>query len=378
MTGQAIELAEDVLHTGPVDDAYRSAASDPLGVLLQALLDEPELPSTSFENAVERCRNDVRRVAALQADRRTYPEIEDVEVARPLFILGMPRCGTSILQALLGADPGARMLRQWEWAHYSPPPRPVPLDDPRITAMDAAMTSSGASAMRVMHPVGPVQPLECGPLLECSFRSTMFNMDLRLAPYLEWYLQSDSTPAYELHRRWLEHFQLHHNPTHWVLKIQEHMYHAPELQSVYPDAMLVQPHRDPATVIASIASLIATLRRRTFIEIDPAALGQEMLHLWGSGLTKFMEFRDANPQVRVCDVRYRDIVNDPVGTVKLICSFFELDWTDSTADRVAQWWTENPPDKDGIHHYSLDDWDLTETVVNDYFAAYRAAYGDWI
>jgi hypothetical protein len=232
--------------------------------------------------------------------------------------------------------------------------------------------------MRVMHPIGPLQPQECGGMLECSFRSTMFNMDLRLDPYLEWYLQADSTPAYELHRRWLEHFQMGREPDHWILKLQEHMYHAPELLSVYPDAMIVQPHREPATVIASIASLLATLRQGTFGKVDPATHGKEMLHLWGSGLEKFMAFRQANPEVRVCDVRYKDIVADPVRTVGKIYAFFGLDWNVAAAAAVERWWAENPPNKEGVHRYSLDDWDLTENAVNGYFAAYREAYRDWL
>ena len=142
--------------------------------------------------------------------------------------------------------------------------------------------------------------------------------------------------------------------------------------------MLVQPHRDPVAVIASISSLIGTLRQRTFGEVDAATLGREMIHLWGSGLDKFMAFRRANPEVRVCDVAFRDIVADPVGAVGRIHEFFDLPYPQASADAVAAWWTANPPHKDGKHVYSLGDWGLTENEVLEAFDDYRSEYAEFV
>jgi hypothetical protein len=374
---RAVDVTAELLEEADVDAGFAALVQEPIEVLLEAIFEEPDLAAAAVAGGVERVRRDLEKVAVLQSDRRQYPELASVVPARPLFILGMPRCGTSALQALMGADPAARMLRQWETTYFSPPPQPAPDDDPRILQLDEAMRSV-PNAMRAMHPIGPLEAQECGGLLETSFRSSMFCMDLRVLPYFEWYLQCDSTPAYELHRMWLQQFQLHNPARWWILKIQEHMYHAPELLTVYPDAMLVQPHRDPSTVMASISSLISTLRQGTFSTIDPVALGEEMLRLWGAGLDKFMDFRDAHPEVPVCDVAYRDIVADPVGTVRSIYDFFGLEFSDDSEIAVKRWWSENPPNKAGSHRYTLDDWGLTDGRVRQVYGEYCERYGDFM
>jgi Sulfotransferase family len=376
-TPHAISIANEILGSAAVDEAYRVDAAEALAVLTQAVFDDPDLPETAKEDALQRFRGDVAKVAALQHDRRTIPGIADQEIVAPLFILGLPRCGTSILQSLMGSVPDARTLLQWELTYFSPPPEPADPDDPRLTQLNAAI-DAGAGEIKKMHPIGAIQAQECGPFLEMAFRSSMFCMDLRVEPYLEWYLTADSTSAYQMHKAWLQHFQSTQPGPRWVCKIQEHMYHVPELLGVYPDAMLVQPHRDPVAVIASISSLIGTLRQRTFGEVDAATLGREMIHLWGSGLDKFMAFRRANPEVRVCDVAFRDIVADPVGAVGRIHEFFDLPYPQASADAVAAWWTANPPHKDGKHVYSLGDWGLTENEVLEAFDDYRSEYAEFV
>jgi hypothetical protein len=88
-----------------------------------------------------------------------------------------------------------------------------------------------------------------------------------------------------------------HNPRkRWVVKVQEHAYHIPELLAAYPDAMFVQPHRDPVTVMASISRLIEVIRSVSFDHQDRAALGEELLHLWHDGQTRMMAVRKERPR----------------------------------------------------------------------------------
>ena len=41
---------------------------------------------------------------------RRHPEVEDIPIERPIFILGFPRTGTTLLQNLLSLTPGNRSL----------------------------------------------------------------------------------------------------------------------------------------------------------------------------------------------------------------------------------------------------------------------------
>src|SRR5690606_20983504 len=148
---------------------------------------------------------------------------------------------------------------------------------------------------------------ECGMILETAFTSANPVMMFRLPSFYQWYQQADTTFGYEVHKKWLQHLTWHNPRKRWVLKVQEHMYHLPELLSVYPDAILIQPHRDPLTVMASISELIRVIRSVSYPQQDLAELGQEMLHLWHDGQVKMMAYRKAHPELKVFDMRYKDL-----------------------------------------------------------------------
>ena len=95
-----------------------------------------------------------------------------------------------------------------------------------------------------------------------DFRSMMFPLQYRVPTYNHWLLhQADMAPAYRWHRRYLQHLQSRHPAGQWLLKSPAHLWHMDALAAEYPDAIVVQTHRDPLKVIASVSALGAHLRR---------------------------------------------------------------------------------------------------------------------
>jgi hypothetical protein len=347
-----------------------------------ALAQEHELSPVGCERAIAMLADDLRRLKAIIDDRARYSDIARVPVQRPVFILGLPRCGTSLLHALMGSDPSIRTPLQWEVAAPSPPPDAASFDtDPRAAGFDAYVDKEFVGKwadVRKAHPIGARIPQECGMMLETAFCSVNPSMLFRVAPYFEWYLQADTSYGYEVHRMWLQHLGWRNPRRYWVLKVQEHMYHLPELLKVYSDAVFIQPHRDPVTVMASISTLIRTLRSVSFESQDPRALGEEMLTLWHEGQVRMMAYRKAHPELRVHDMRYQDLAADPVATVRAAYRFHGMEFTADSAAGVSRWLAENPADKHGRHTYSLDDFGLTENRIRDVYADYVDTYRDYI
>lgn len=350
-----------------------------LTAALASLAVESGLSDEGRGRAVAQFQDNLGRLAAIASDRAAHPEIADVKIDRPVFILGLPRCGTSILHALIGADPDMRTPLQWEVAAPSPPPEAATFDsDPRADGFDAyvAANFSGkwADVMKA-HPIGARVPQECGMILETAFQGINPAMLFSLPGYYDWYKNADTTFGYEVHKMWLQHLLWKNPRKRWVLKVQEHAYHLPELMSVYPDAVLVQPHRDPVTVMASISRLIEVIRSVSFENIDRAALGQELMHLWHDGQVRSMAFRKANPHVKVHDLRFKDIVADPIEAVRGVYAHADMEFSAKTELAVGAWWADNPADKHGQHKYELSDYGLTreqvENVYDDYIATYR-------
>ncbi len=370
--------ADVMLDESRLSNELRTGVRPGLAAMLDALAAERGLSVEGRANALGLFRDNLRRLAAIDADRRRHPEIADVAIERPVFILGLPRCGTSLLHALIGADPGVRTPMSWEVAQPSPPPEAATYaGDPRAQAFDdyVAATFTGKWAdMLKAHPIGAWIPQEDGMILETSFRSlnplTMF----RLPEYYPWYLAADATFAYRVHKMFLQQLGWRNPRQRWVLKVQEHAYHLPELRAVYPDALFVQPHRDPVTVMASICRLIEVLRSTAFAEQDRAALGEELLHLWHDGQARMMAYRAAHPDLPIHDLRYRDLAADPVAAVRGVYDFAGMAFTAASDVGVRGWLADNPAGKHGRHVYALADYGLTEDRVREVYADYIAAY----
>jgi hypothetical protein len=382
MTRTARDIAAVLLDGIELPDRHLAGVKPGLTAVCDALARERDLSSVGRERAIQLLADNLRRLRAILDDRNRYPEMTRVQPVRPVFILGLPRCGTSLLHALMGSDPSVRTPLQWEVAAPSPPPEAATFDsDPRAAAFDAYVDKEFVGKwadVRKAHPIGARIPQECGMILETAFCGINPSMLFKVEPFFEWYVQADTTYGYEVHRMWLQHLGWRNPRRYWVLKVQEHMYHLPELLKVYPDALFIQPHRDPVTVMASISALIRTIRSVSFEAQDATALGEEMLRLWHEGQVRMMAYRKAHPSLRVYDMRYKDLAANPVEAVRAAYRFHGMEFTDAAAAAIRRWLVENPADKHGRHTYRLEDFNLTESRIRDVYADYIAAYRDYI
>lgn len=374
--------ADALMNAAGLPEDIAAGTRPGLMAALDALGAETGLSEEGRGRALAQFQDNLARLAAIVSDRAANPEIADVVIDRPVFILGLPRCGTSILHALIGADPQVRTPLQWEVAAPSPPPEAATFDsDPRADGFDAYVaanfTGAWADVLKA-HPIGARVPQECGMMLETAFQGINPTMLFSLPGYYQWYRDADTRFGYQVHKMWLQHLAWKNPRKRWVLKVQEHAYHLPELMSVYPDAVLVQPHRDPVTVMASISRLIEVIRCVSFTQIDRASLGQELLHLWHDGQVRSMAWRKANPQVQVHDLRFKDIVADPVAAVRCVYAHADMDFTPETEAAVTGWWATNPSDKHGQHKYELAHYGLTREQVESVYSDYIATYGDYL
>lgn len=367
--------ADSLLNAYPLPEYLRENVRPGLIELLASTEHESGLNANGMDRALNNIRDDLRRLKEIADDRARHPEIADVEIKQPMFILGLPRCGTSLLHALIDGDPDVRTPLQWEIAFPSPPPEAATFDtDPRIGQFEdyqRIQFGGDYDELKKGHPIGPLIPQECGSFMTSSFQSSNPCMISHLPGFYRWFQGIDATFRYEVHKMWLQQLSWRNPRKHWVLKIQEHMYKMPALRSVYPDAIFVQPHRDPTTVIASISQLIRVIRTPAYDHQDSHALGRELLHLWHDGLECLMQYRRETPDLPIYDMRYKDLVADPVSTIRAAYEHFGWEFTPAAAEGILGWLRENPADKHGKRSYSLEEFGLTVDDV-------RAVYGDYI
>ena len=159
--------------------------------------------------------------------------------------------------------------------------------------------------------------------------------------YREWFLDADYGPAYEAHRRTLQHLQWH-NPGRWVLKYPKHLLSLGALLDTYPDATFIWTHRDPAVVIPSAVSLTGYMRESNTPDFDPVRFGREWAVIEELALHRGLATRDGGrypPDRRNIDVHYATLMAHPVETVARICEEAGAEFTDRSrraAEAVAR------------------------------------------
>jgi hypothetical protein len=347
-----------------------------LRVLVRSLDGEAQLTTIGRVAARKRLIGLLETRLRLIDHRKQHPEVGDQQIVAPLFVLGLPRTGTTVLYGMLAANPAMRSPASWEVARPFPPPGPTP-DPARIALMDKdfAQFLKIAPGVDAIHPLGSTLPQECLALQAPQFLSYEYPTTFPVPSYWAWLREQDLRPAYEFEKTFLQHLQSQHAGERWILKTPCHLMWLDALLQVFPDALLVHTHRNPTTVLASVSSLMTSFRGAMSNAIDPVAVGREQLDAWTWGLARTMAVRDALPPGRVVDVHYTDTVADPVGTVRRVYEHFGLDYSPAVEAGVRDYLAENPRDKHGTHRYTLEEFGLDRDEVDEAFAPYRERFG---
>jgi hypothetical protein len=304
---------------------------------------------------------------------RRHPEITQQETPAPIFVLGLPRTGTTALSARLARDPDTRSLRAWESSAPTPPPEVATQDtDPRIERARAEQEMMHATFpdMKKMYDAAPTDPTECQDLLGMEFATHHFSGQYWVPNYTAWLLDRDLTSAYRYHRRTLELLQWRCPPNRWHLKTPVHMLSLDALDRVYPDARFIMTHRDPASVLGSLCALIQVTRSMASDKRDPQRIGREQLELWPLALERAMAFRKRIGEERFADVHFAAQLSDPVGIVERAYGKVGIPFTEQARQRMSSWAETHQRGRHGTYTYRLEDYGLDPDGVRDRFRSY--------
>jgi hypothetical protein len=313
--------------------------------------------------------------ARLTAERewKHDPTILGIEISRPIFILGLPRTGTTALHHLMGQDPNIQTLEYWLAA--SPQPRP-----PRTTwegnadfkraTRDLKMTYWLDPSLKAIHLMTADGPEECRHLLSQSFTDDTFDCNATIPSYSAHYASCDMRPTYAQHRRLLQLIGSATPDRRWVLKYPVHMRNLAVVLEAYPDACFVHCHRDPAKVLPSLCSLVAGWRAIAEGEVDRPAMERWQKQVWAAGMEHAIEVRRRYDESRFFDLSHAEVVADPVAAVKRIYAQFGVAMTEDSERRLREHREHNPPGKYGEHRYSAEEFGLTTAMIHDRYAGY--------
>jgi hypothetical protein len=376
-------------HLVPLDgaallaDAQRSAGLEDFGdgawrasydVLLTALERESRLHLGGRLLARAEVLRSLRNRLQLADLWKRRPEILAAPLDPPIFVVGAPRTGTSILHELLACDPASRAPAMWEMLH------PV-----ESLAGEAALPVADATVQfwhdlqpeyEAMHANSGALPNECIFITMNEFLSDQWS-GCHVVPTYDAHLRrADHREAYRFHRRVLLTLQQRARGSRWILKAPSHLGQLHALFAVYPEARIVHTHRDPRKCLPSALSLMGTLKwmRCEAVDLAPAIAG--LPRGYAAMFRHEIEQRASGglPDDRFLDVRYDDLMRDPIGTVAALYERLGLALGEPARAAMIEHLARRPRHAHGPHRYDLATFGLDDAELRETFRFYTERF----
>lgn len=367
---------ESIVHAAQrmtgLDDWGSQDFREPLRVLLQ---DSNQADYTALGKVIIRqgLITALSQRLSLEAYIKKHPEIEGIPIQKPIFILGFPRTGTTLLQNLLALGQGRRALQMWELL------TPVPLSDThevdqkkRIRRVQRMLNLSSFLAPEIesIHAAQATSVEECNFLFVGSCAVLHYDLALGLRRFGDWLLQYDMTSPYREYRRCLQVLAQQRSTQHFVLKYPGHLWFLEALLDVFPDARIVWTHRDPVESIASCCSMFSLSYRTLYGKIDHQRLGQHLTDRLLDGVERAMVVRDRVGSKQFFDVDFQALTENPLTMVQQINESFDLPFDGETAKAMQAWLHAQQKNRRTAHIYNTQRYGLDPAVTHQRYAQY--------
>ena len=310
---------------------------------------------------------------------REHPEITDEPIDSPIFLMGLPRSGTTYLQYLFDLDDRFRQIRTWEALTPSPPPGadPSSAQSRRLAWLERKkQLIPQVEGFESLHLHDEDGSEECHPLLEQSFGAAGLNNLYRIPSYFEYLLdEADIELSYRVHKRQLQLLQWCQTRRPWVLKYPNHLLAVPEILRVYPDARFVMTHRDPLQVLASICKLSWKLRSaRSAHRIDQLDIGRYMTRFIERHVDRIIDTANGPFAGRIVHVDYYALVRDPASELFKVHEALGIASPKSVREAVSAWHAANPKGARGENRYGFEEYGLDERSLEKRFRDYTVQF----
>ena len=313
-----------------------------------------------------------------EEDLKKFPEILDQEIIAPIVIVGLPRTGSTMTHRLLASDPNHTAMLWWEGRYPALLPGEKRGDiETRMELGKAEVDAVVAASPEALdiHPWDYKGADEEILLLEHNFLSTVPESFMALPSYSKWIEEQDHTLAYEDLKKFIQYLQWQ-NPgrekKRWVLKSPHHLGFIDKMISVFPDAKIIQTHRDPIKTVPSFCSMCANLFEPLTTNFDKVFIGKHWSNKLTRALNHCMNISEQHPD-NFLDLEFLNMIKDPIDEMKKIYEFIGESFGEKTEVAMEAWREENKHEM-GAHKYSLEEYDLTESQINDNFAKYQQKY----
>ncbi len=308
---------------------------------------------------------------------KKHPEIHEIDLGRITLITGLQRTGTTFLQRLLNSNPAIRGLSSDELLEPVPA-RNLNRGTKVIRRVRSFVTHQAISYLspdfRIVHPISKSEPEEDVLLLDLCFMSQSNEATMNVPTYARWLEDQNHTRAYKYFRTMLKVLSWQDPGNHWVLKTPHHMEYLDVFLKTFPDAKVIQTHRDPRKTLPSFCSLVAHGRGVFSDHVNP----REIASHWHRKVLRMIQVtetvRSKCQTDQFMDLSYYRLIADPIEQLQEIYQWIGMDFDDQAVKCAEQYIKTNPKNRFGRHSYCMTDFGLTEEDVEKSISGYRQKY----
>ena len=350
--------------------------------LLNSSIKEAKLHFFGRQFLQKGCIRAVKDRIRLQKAFQKNQEILNTPIEKPVFVLGLPRTGTTFLQNLLFQDDHFRHLHYREQVAVGPQPTHENLQDNYIIKSCVSFVENLktiAPEFFIAHEINPYGPEECNGLMERNFTSIIYFMFRNIPSYIDWFQTHDMTETYDYHKQQLQFLGYHFKKKQWVLKAPVHLFFLKYLFKTYPDARILHLHRDPLELVPSMASLVVISRQIHSNHVDAEETADQILDWVRKIITNSIAFRNEYGSDQFLDLSYNELVRDPMNTLTQIYKWLGVNINNEIQSNISSWLENSKRKRVGnAHHYSLEQFNLTEKIIQNEFSHYYDRYAYFI
>ena len=351
-----------------------------LKVLLQSMDYDPHFSASGRRLAWRMVVGVLRGRAQAVLSMKQNPGFDAHPILSPVVITGMPRTGTTALHRLMAVDAHFQGLQTW--LLDSPMPRPpieTWVDYPQFqrTAEELKAHYRAAPEARAAHLRMAEEVHECCMLLRQSFVSNLWNCGWSAATYDAWRQCQSEAAAYRHYYRCVQLIGSNDPTKRWLLKNPGHIENLDLLFAVFPNAKVIQTHRDPAKAVPSLVALL--MKIHPVMEEGRAEqraenmLAREVAK-WSNAVRRCDAVRKSHPH-QVLDVMHRDFHRNPMRVLECIYDFIGMQMPETTRASFERRIADKPELSHGVHRYNIADFDMTEDQAREPFADYIERFG---
>jgi hypothetical protein len=220
-----------------------------------------------------------------------------------------------------------------------------------------------------MHPISADTPQECTDITAQVFQSLRFDTTHYIPSYQHWIDDFGHLDAIRFHRRFLQHLDNQFPGHRWVLKCPDHVFTLDAVREVYPDARIVVLHRDPISVLASVAKLTYLLRRPFTRCVDRLQIGRQISERWLEGTDRMLDLMRRQDR-DILHIHYSQLISNPSETVRKIYNYFSINFAADYRHKIQTYNDGHLRGGYEEHSYSLSEFGLDASLLRLRFARY--------